>query len=119
MAPNHELAKPAVHVLYAPDVTSKYLLQVQYGIEEEGIPFVSASKAGASALELAWEAAQTSRLSVGIGMDATNLVLHYSKLDQNRPLFQIPVRKGEEMLRLLGANGARLVKKMPLKPVDT
>ncbi len=117
MAPNREMTKPAVHILYAPDAMDKTLLQVQYGIEEEGIPFVSESKSGASAVQLAWEASQTSRLGVGIGLDATTLVLHYSKLDQNRPLFQIPARKAEEALRALGANGARLVKKMPLKPI--
>lgn len=110
-----EVAKPTLHLFYAPSISPEVLQQVEYGIEEEGIPCVVQEKSGLKALDLAWEAAQTSRLSVGLGLDQENLVLHFSKLPQETPLFQILARSPEWQLRALGANGARLVKKMPLK----
>ena len=70
------------------------------------------------ALSLAWEAARSSRLEVGIGLDRQALVLHYSKLEREQPLFRIPADSGMETVRALGANAARLVKKLPLKALD-
>lgn len=70
------------------------------------------------ALSLAWEAARSSRLEVGIGLDRQALVLHYSKLEREQPLFRIPANSGMETVRALGANAARLVKKLPLKALD-
>ena len=107
-----ERIKPTVHVRCAEDTPQEVLRQLQYGMEEEGIPWEAAAGTG-DALSLAWEAARSSRLEVGIG-----LVLHYSKLEREQPLFRIPANSGMETVRALGANAARLVKKLPLKALD-
>ena len=112
-----EKIKPTVHVRCAEDTPQEVLRQLQYGMEEEGIPWEAAAGTG-DALSLAWEAARSSRLEVGIGLDRQALVLHYSKLEREQPLFRIPANSGMETVRALGANAARLVKKLPLKALD-
>lgn len=112
-----EMTKPSVHILMSPDAPQSALRQLTYGMEEEGIPWEEATKGGMDALDLAWEAAQASRLEVGLGLDRQFVVLHYSKLSQDRPLYRVPARQSDQV-RILGANAARLVKKLPLKPLD-
>ena len=102
-----EMSKPTVHVLCSPDAPSAAFKELLYGLEEEGSPWENDTKAG-GALPLAWEAAQASRLGVGVGMDGQSIVLHFNKLDREQPLYRIPAR----------SNAARLVKKLPLKPLD-
>lgn len=111
-----EMSKPTVHVLCSPDAPSAAFKELLYGLEEEGIPWENDTKAG-DALPLAWEAAQASRLGVGVGMDGQSIVLHFNKLDREQPLYRIPARS-LGLARVLGANAARLVKKLPLKPLD-
>ena len=118
MPANYEMARPSIHVLCAPKAPAEVLRQLQYGMEEEEIPWENETRSGADALALAWKAAQASRLGVGVGLDAQSLVLHVSKLEPERPLFRIPARSTAGQVRALGANAARLVKKMPLKPLD-
>ncbi len=117
MAANYEMTKPTVNILYSSDAPLQMLQQLQYGLEEEGIPWVLDTKSGSNALDLAWEAAEASRLSVGIGLDGVGLVLHFSKLPKDKPLFQLPAKYTAVQARILGANAARLVKKLPLKPI--
>lgn len=111
-----EMSKPTVHVLRSPDASEASLKELFYGLEEEGIPWETDTKAG-DALALAWEAAQASRLGVGVGMDGTSVILHFNKLEREQPLYRIPARS-IGLVRVLGANAARLVKKLPLKPLD-
>lgn len=96
------------------DATLRELL---FGVEEESIPFELVETDSGDALSLAWEASKTSRLEVGLGLDRDNLVLHYSKLEKGQPLFRISARAPEEQVRSIGANAARLVKKLPFKPL--
>ena len=117
MAMPIEMSKPNVRVLMSPDASPAALRQLTYGMEEEGIPWEESSKQGMDALNLAWEAAQASRLEVGLGLDNQFVILHYSKLGQDQPLYCVPARQLDKV-RLLGANAARLVKKLPLKPLD-
>lgn len=111
-----EMTKPTVHVLCSSDVPGSAFQQLLYGLEEEGIPWETWTKTEGNALTLAWDGAQASRLGVGVGMDGQTAVLNISKLEHERPLFQIPVQSMEQV-RILGANAARLVKKLPLKPL--
>ena len=55
---------------------------------------------------------------MGIGADGQELVLHYNKLEMAQPLFRISAQAGAAQARALGANAARLVKKLPLKALD-
>lgn len=94
----------------------RYCRQLQYGMEEEGIPWEAAARDGRRLSGLGGR--RSSRLEVGIGLDRQALVLHYSKLEREQPLFRIPANSGMETVRALGANAARLVKKLPLKALD-
>lgn len=111
-----EMTKPTVHVLCSPDVPKNAFQQLLYGLEEEGIPWEVWTNTEENALTLAWNGAQASRLGVGVGMDRQTAVLNISKFAYERPLFQISVQSAEQV-RILGANAARLVKKLPLKPL--
>lgn len=114
----NEMERPSIKVFtcynHGRDDSLKQLL---YGIEEEGIPYEVLTHSGSTALTLAWEACLDSRLEVGIGLDNELLILHYRKLEADKPLFIIPARAPEEELRALGANAARLVKRLPFKPL--
>lgn len=117
MAMPIEMSKPNVRVLMSPDASPAALRQLTYGMEEEGIPWEEDTREGMDALALSWEAAQASRLEVGLGLDRQFVVLHYSKLEQDQPLYRVPARQADQV-RAIGANAARLVKKLPLKPLD-
>lgn len=117
MAMPIEMTKPNVRVLMSPDASPVALRQLTYGMEEEGIPWEEDAREGMDALALSWEAAQASRLEVGLGLDRQFVVLHYSKLQQDQPLYRVPARQMDQV-RAIGANAARLVKKLPLKPLD-
>jgi uncharacterized protein YeaC (DUF1315 family) len=118
MAVAHEIRKPMIDFLYTPQADNEVLREIELGMEEEGIPWKLEERQNGSALELAWEAAKSSTLEVGIGVDGETIVLHHNKLEQAQPLFRISARSGPEQVRALGANAARLVKKLPLKALD-
>ncbi|KKB34520.1 glycerol dehydratase reactivase beta/small subunit family protein [Bacillus thermotolerans] len=108
---------PAIHVYYHPMHRDSLSFQpLLHGIEEEGVPIFLQEGRQNTALELGYQAALDSSLGVGIGVDE-RLVLHYSKLKKDRPLFQIDQREGTKQ-RILGANAARLVKGIPFKAFD-
>lgn len=111
------MTKPTIHILTGPGASPAVLRDVMLGLEEEGVPCEVAERPAGDALALAWEAAQASRLEVGIGLDGETLILHYDKLQPSSPLFQVSAQAGSETARALGANGARLVKRLPLKPL--
>lgn len=113
-----EMSRPTIRVWSDSATPAEVLRQVEYGMEEEGIPWEKEIRTGMTATDMAYEAAGVSRLEVGVGMDTQRVVLHFAKLKREEPLFSIPARSTDTALRLLGANAARLVKKLPLKPMD-
>lgn len=118
MPVSHEIRKPMIHFFHTAQADRLVLREVELGMEEEGIPWKREQTQDGSALSLAWEAAKSSNLEVGVGADEGWIVLHYSKLEQEQPLFRIPAQAGPAQARALGANAARLVKKLPLKALD-
>lgn len=118
MAMVHEIRKPMIHFFYAPQADRRVIREVELGMEEEGIPWKLDQRQDGTALDLAWEAAQSSNLEVGIGADSQWIILHYNKLEQEQPLYRISAQSGPAQARALGANAARLVKKLPLKALD-
>lgn len=89
--------------------------QICHGIEEEGIPYEVKVVNGRDHIAMAYEACQTSRLGVGIGITESYIALHYEKLEAESPLFCISTHEDMEKIRSMGTNGARLVKRMPFK----
>lgn len=109
-------SRPAI-IIALPKGTEKFpehLRSILYGIEEEQIPFQFEQSDLDTAVERAYRAALSSRLSVGISFDNNQIVIHYKNLRPEHPLFS--ERIGDETeLRRMGANAARLVKGVPFK----
>ena len=113
-----EMERPTIKVFVTSDHGRKETLrQLVFGIEEEGIPCEVSVEDFPNADSLAYQASQQSRLGVGLGLDRDTLVLQFSKLKESEPLFQISARSPEWDVRAMGANAARLVKKLPFKQV--
>ncbi len=119
MTINHGNEIPSIHVYYSSVLNDSSLFNhLLYGIEEEGIPYFLKKKEEQSAVELGYQAALDSRLSVGIGVgNNDHIVLHYSKLEKEEPLFQIDLKNNYQQ-GILGANAARLVKGIPFKSFE-
>lgn len=107
--------RPAIRVLRSESVSASQFAQVLLGVEEESIPYSVDSRPNQDGIELAFEACQSSRLGIGIGAAPEGVFLHFEKLPEGSPLFQIPMDAPEESQRALGANAARLTKKLPFK----
>jgi predicted SPOUT superfamily RNA methylase MTH1 len=109
----------AIHVYYSKQLNDHLPFQsLLNGMEEEGVPSFVKEKPDHSSLELGWQAAIESRLGVGIGIGKDGqIVLHYTKLAQNQPLFTIDMNEASKQ-RVLGTNAARLVKGFPFRSFD-
>ncbi|MBK5252955.1 MAG: glycerol dehydratase reactivase beta/small subunit family protein [Peptostreptococcaceae bacterium] len=106
--------KPSIKIFANSEIRENIYNELLLGVEEEGIPYDLEIKRG-NALDMAFEAADISILDVGIGITNDEIILHFSKLNKEKPLFKIPLDSSVEKIRNIGSNGARLVKKMPFK----
>ena len=111
-----QYAQPTIKIFYCESRHTDYT-PVLSGIEEEGIPWEISPLQAEEAAALAYAASSESRLGVGVGVGASSVALHFEKLSEGQPLFLLPAEAGEQQLRALGANAARLVKKLPFKPL--
>lgn len=91
------------------------LRQLEHGIEEEAVPYELILSDEPDAGKLAWQACNASHLEVGLGINGQTIALHYAKLDLSKPLFVLSARAPYDQIRAIGANAARLVKKLPFK----
>ncbi|SFB34100.1 glycerol dehydratase reactivase beta/small subunit family protein [Clostridium frigidicarnis] len=109
---------PSVFLYYSSDLEDLTKFnEILWGIEEEGIPCdVVCKEEHLNSEELSHTASQSSKLSVGIGVDGTGKVtLTYNKLKKDKPLFTINLNNDVTLLRALGANAGRLVKGIAFK----
>ena len=114
-----KLNKPSIKIYVSKDYKRERLLKELYhGIEEEGIPYEVVYKEGENSIYLGYEACRSSVLGVGLGITESAFVLHYEKLQEEYPLFVVAINLSPENIRCLGANSARLVKRMPFKAID-
>lgn len=109
--------RPTVKIFYQEGLAESALRELLFGLEEEGIPWVAEPSTEDSAVKLAFAASTASRLGVGLGVNNREAVLHYEKLSETEPLFRLPADAPPARKRSLGANAARLVKKLPFKPL--
>lgn len=114
---NMKKNKPAINIYYSSkiDKNHKKIRVLLNGIEEEGIPYKLISEDETDILTLSYEACNSSILGVGLGINNEEIVLHYNKLHKSQPLFKVKLTSDNSEIRVLGSNGARLVKKMPFK----
>lgn len=110
---------PQIYIYYEKGMGETAIQAVFYGLEEEGIPYRAVEKDEHSAIDLAYQAAVTSPLAVGIGCTTDQLVLHYNNLAKEQPYqsltrFQtLPVQQ----VKRFGGNAARLVKGIPFNEI--
>ena len=111
--------KPTI-VIYTCQADETLLREVCAGIEEEGVLYELASRSFGNADALSLLACDTSMLGVGIGMNGKSMSLHIKGMNVNRgsdetmALFAYEAPSADEA-RGLGANGARVIKKRPLR----
>lgn len=105
--------KPSINVYVNSDIYSQKLMQILYGIEEEGIPYNIVIKKETDCIDMAISGAKASKLGVGVGVDENLAIVYYDKLKTKTPLFKVSVEDSLEEFRILGKNSARLVKRMP------
>lgn len=91
------------------------LRQLEHGIEEEAVPYELIYSDEPGAINLSWQACNASHLEVGLGIDGQTIAMHYAKLEEGKPLFAVSARAPYDQIRAIGANAARLVKKLPFK----
>lgn len=115
------LDSPKVKIFYHPRAkTDGQLLEIKYGIEEEGIPFSCEAKTEFPSIqEMAFAAAEASILGVGLGIaEDKTVALHYHRLRPNLPLFTLLGNTyTPDLGRIMGSNAARLVKGNSFKPL--
>lgn len=110
--------KPTIGVYVHTDITDEAIADIRYGIEEEGVPDRVVRLEQLNPLELAHEAALSSRLGVGIGISLEYAVITTEKLPSGKP-YMATILNGDPLHdRAVGINAARLVKRVPLIPLD-
>jgi len=107
---------PAVHVVLAPGIDPRLFRWVEVGAEEEGVPCRLAQASARDLAAMAYEAAQGSRLGVGIGVGADKVLLHEVHMPAGQPVWEWPSNGAPaEVCRMAGSNAGRFVKRMPLR----
>ena len=110
--------KPCIKLSHTADAPAAWLKALTSGLEEEMIPFEITTVAPAPIADMAFAAAESSRLEVGLALNAQEAAVHFAKLPPEKPLFWLQGGEcREESLLKLGANAARLVKGVPFKEV--
>lgn len=104
----------AINIYYSDSLEIKGdLEEILYGIEEEGLPWTVIGSKERSSKVLGNIASESSKLGVGIGIGIDGVTLHYDKLEEYKPLFTYPLSSTRKAFRMLGMNGARLIKGEP------
>lgn len=84
------------------------------GIEEEGVLYEVIAQLSGEAATLAAAASNVSVLGVGIALAGRSIALHIKGMTDKSPLLGF-ADATPELARDTGANGARVIKKLPLR----
>lgn len=117
--PNDDVPRILLRYLGREPATVEF---VEYGIEEEGVPWCTRSlgdepNTEVTSIDIAYRAASNSRLKIGIGIVNDTHTLHHARLPATDPVLSLPVETNSQA-RTIGANAARLAKRLPLEPVE-
>lgn len=105
--------KPSIFIYTnAPD--PDYLREICAGIEEEGVLYEVIEKEGLALDDLAYAAANESMLGSGIGIEGRRAAMQMRRLPKGENVFEVN-HPSFLQCRILGANSARAIKKMPFK----
>lgn len=107
--------RPCIHVSLGTGVDPGLYRWVEVGAEEEGVPCSRLDGPGGSVAELAYEAAQSSRLNIGVGIGEGVVALHEQHMPPARPVLVFEFEADPACAcRRMGANAARMVVHRPL-----
>lgn len=114
-----ERERPFIHVSLLPGTDNALYHWVQIGAEEEGLPCRLVTGAAADLVTLAYEAAQSSRLHIGVAISTEQVVLHERHMPAHKPVLSWTF-SGEPsyFCRLMGTNAARMVVRKPFRFTD-
>ena len=108
--------KPAIHVSMGSDVDESFFKWISVGAEEEGIPCRLTPDDETGATALAYSAAGSSRLGVGVGVDSGQVAVHERHMPAVHPVLASPLDEdARQACRTAGSNAARLVIGVPLQ----
>ncbi len=117
MNPNNlKVPRPSIIVNVSDRLKDEDALdKILYGAEEEGIPVEVNRVSGDDAYQLAFDASKSSVLLIGIGVSSSEGVVQNAKMAKDKPIDAALLSDGEELLRQLGSNAARMAKRVPLR----
>ncbi len=105
--------RPSIFI-YTNDADPDFLREIRAGIEEEGVFCEVFERVSSNINELAFEAARDSMMGSGIGISGVDIALQMRGLPEGKNVSGIHMPTYEEC-RILGANSARVIKKLGLK----
>jgi len=105
--------RPSIFI-YTHNSNTNCLKEICAGIEEEGVFYEIFENEIADAEKLAFDAAAESMLGCGIGISSDTVVLQLKGTPNGKNIEKCTSPDFSEC-RKIGANGARIIKKMPLK----
>ncbi len=109
------LERPCIHISLLAGADAALLHWVEIGAEEEGVPTRQVPGEAGDLVGLAFQAAQSSRLNVGVGVSAQAVVLHENHMPGGQPVLRFTFAgNAPQLCRVMGANAARLVVRRPL-----
>lgn len=107
--------KPAIHVSLGREVDERLYGWISIGAEEEGIPCRLTPADEADATALAYSAAGSSRLGVGVGVNSGQVAVHERHMPAAHPVIASSLDDASQTCRTAGSNAARLVIGVPLQ----
>lgn len=111
--------RPSIEVHLSEELTEAQLAEVLYGIEEEGIPYIVRRVPRSGVAAAAHAAAIASRLGVGVGAAGGEIAITTEKLPPGQPYIIHSLNRTPASDRAIGTNAARIVKRIPLRPLGT
>lgn len=109
--------RPSIRVHAHTGISADQLTHVLLGMEEEGVPVIVEHHDELNPLILANRAAIASRLGIGLGLALDYAVITTEKLPESKPYVATWLNVDAATDRIIGSNAARMVKRIPLRPV--
>lgn len=108
---------PAIHVAFTALADENLFRWVQVGAEEVGVPCRKVALFGPDdTVALAYAAAESSRLRIGVAVDRGEVVLHELHMPAGLPVLRFRMDgQDEQRCRLMGSNAARMVVHLPFR----
>ena len=102
------------------DISNIDLEKIDYNLlkSEDEISLVKILDKFSDVIKKAYEESFNSSLSFGIALNDEKAAFHFSKLEEEKPLFLVNIKSMDKKdLRAYGSNAARLIKGIPFKEV--